>query len=80
MEALVILIPPFIALLLGAWALLSPRSVDLEAERARLEQHIARLEESLSRARTANWDDQMITNLLAKLAAARREQNALQAT
>ena len=77
MEALVILIPPFIALLIGAWAVFAPRSVDPVAERARLDQHIARLEESLHRARTANWDEQMISNLLTKLEAARREQRAL---
>ena len=79
MEALVILIPPLIALFIGAWAVFAPRQVDPVAERARLEQHIARLEESLHRARAANWDEQMITNLLDKLAAARREQSILQA-
>ena len=79
MEVLVIFIPPIIALLIGAWAVLSPRPLDPVAERARLDQHIARLEKSLARARTDNWDEQMITNLLDKLAAARREQSALQA-
>ena len=79
MEALVILIPPLIALLIGAWAVFAPRRVDPVAERARLVAHIARLEESLNRARAANWDEQMITNLLDKLATARREQSALQA-
>ena len=77
MEALVILIPPLIALLIGAWAVFAPRRVDPVAERARLEEHIARLEDSLGRARSENWDEQMITNLLDKLAAARREQSAL---
>jgi hypothetical protein len=78
MEVLVIFIPPLIALLIGAWAVFAPRRLDPVAERARLEQHIARLEESLHRARTANWDELMISNLLEKLAAARREQAALQ--
>jgi hypothetical protein len=77
MEALVILIPPLIALLIGAWAVFAPRRVDPVAELARLEAHIARLEDILGRARTENWDEQMITNLLDKLAAARREQSAL---
>ena len=79
MEVLVIFIPPLIALLIGAWAVFAPRQMDPVAERARLEEHIARLEESLNRARAANWDEQMITNLLDKLTAARREQNALRA-
>ena len=47
MEALVILIPPLIALLIGAWAVFAPRRVDPVAELARLEAHIARLEDSL---------------------------------
>jgi hypothetical protein len=79
MEAVVIIIPVLIALILGAWAVLSPQRVDPVAERARLEEHIARLEESLARARAANWDEQMIANLVEKLAAARREQSALRA-
>jgi hypothetical protein len=79
MEAFVIIIPPIIALLIGAWAMFSPRQVDPVAERTRLHEHIARLEESLNRARADRWDEQMISNLLDKLAAARREQNALQA-
>ena len=77
MEALVLIIPPIIALLIGAWAVFAPRAIDPVAERARLVEHIARLEESLARARAGNWDEQMITNLLDKLAEARREQNAL---
>ena len=36
MEALVILIPPLIALLIGAWAVFAPRRVDPVAELARL--------------------------------------------
>jgi hypothetical protein len=76
-EALVLIIPPIIALLIGAWAVFAPRAIDPVAERARLVEHIARLEESLARARAGNWDEQMITNLLDKLAEARREQNAL---
>ena len=79
MEALVLIIPPIIALLIGAWAVFAPRQLDPVAERARLDLHIARLENSLARARTDNWDEQMITNLLDKLAEARREQSALQA-
>ena len=79
MEALVILIPPLIALFIGAWAVFAPRPLDPVVERTRLDQHIARLEESLARARADNWDEQMITNLLDKLAAARREQSTLQA-
>lgn len=78
MEALVLIIPPIVALLIGAWAILAPRPLDPVAERTRLDQHVARLEESLARARTDNWDEQMISNLLDKLADARREQNALQ--
>ncbi len=79
MEAVVIIIPPIIALLIGAWAVFAPRALDPVAEQARLDQHIARLEESLARARADNWDELMITNLLDKLAAARREQSTLQA-
>ena len=79
MEALVIIIPPIIALLIGAWAVFAPRAIDPVAERARLDEHIARLEESLARARAGNWDEQMITNLLDKLAEAHREQRALRA-
>ena len=78
MEAVVIIIPPIIALLIGAWAVFAPRQVDPLAEQARLDQHIARLEDSLARASADNWDEQMITNLLDKLADARREQRALQ--
>ena len=77
MEVLVIFIPPIIALLIGAWAVFAPRQLDPVAERARLDEHIARLEETLARARAGNWDEQMITNLLDKLAEARREKNGL---
>jgi hypothetical protein len=79
MEAFVLIIPVIVALFLGAWAILAPRALDPVAERARVDQHIARLEESLARARQDNWDEQMVENLLAKLADARREQSALQA-
>jgi len=79
MEVLVILIPPFIALLLGAWAILSPRPADPVAERAQMDQHIAWLEDRLAHARAGNWDEQMMANLHAQMAAARRKQSALQA-
>lgn len=79
MEAFVLIIPVIVALFLGAWAILAPRTLDPVAERARVDQHIAWLEQSLVRARQDNWDELMIANLLDKLADARREQSALQA-
>jgi len=79
MEAFVIIIPPIIALLIGAWAILSPRPVDFVTERAQIDQHIAWLEDRLAHARAGNWDEQMMANLHAQMADARRKQSALQA-
>ena len=79
MEVFVIIIPPFIALLLGAWALLSPKPVDVVAERKQLDEHIAWLNERLAHARARNWDEQMLANLDAQMAEARRKQAALAA-
>ena len=76
-EIFVIIIPPFIALLLGAWALLSPPPVDSVAERKQLDEHIAWLDERLAHARARNWDEQMMANLQAQMAEARRRQQAL---
>jgi hypothetical protein len=79
MEAFVLIIPPIIALLIGAWAVLAPRPVDPVAERARADQHIAWLEDRLVHARAGNWDEQMMANLLDQLATAQRKQSALRA-
>lgn len=79
MEVFVIIIPPFIALIIGAVAVLAPRPKDPVAERARLAEHIAWLEHRLAHARARNWDEQMMHNLHTQLAAARREQHALPA-
>ena len=77
MEVFVIIIPPFIALLIGAWAMLAPRPVDVVAERKQLDEHIAWLNERLAHARARNWDEQMIANLNDQMAEARRKQVAL---
>jgi hypothetical protein len=79
MEAFVLIIPPIIALLIGAWAVLAPRPVDPVAERARADQHIAWLEERLAHARAGNWDEQMMANLHTQIASARRVQSTLRA-
>jgi hypothetical protein len=76
-EVFVIIIPPFIALLIGAWALLAPRPIDLKAEQKQLDEHIAWLNERLVHARAANWDEQMLANLDAQMVEARRKQRAL---
>ena len=76
-EVFVILIPPFIALLIGAWAVLSPKPVDAAVEHKQLNEHIAWLEERLVHARARNWDEQMMANLHAQMAEARRKQQAL---
>jgi hypothetical protein len=80
MEAVVILIVPLVALLVGAIAFFQSRPVDMAAERSRLDQHIAWLEERLTHARRNNWDEQMMANLTAQLENARREQSVLSAT
>jgi hypothetical protein len=77
MEVFVILIPPVIALLIGAWALLAPKPVDVVAEQKQLDAHIAWLNERLAHARARNWDEQMMANLDAQMAEARRKQAAL---
>ncbi len=77
MEVFVILVPPFIALLIGAWAMLSPRQIDVAAEQKQLDEHIAWLQERLAHARARNWDEQMMANLHAQLAEAHRKQQAL---
>jgi hypothetical protein len=77
MEAVVIIIPPIIALLIGAWAVLSPRQIDVVAEQKQLNEHIAWLEERLVHARERNWDEQMMANLHAQMTEARRKQRAL---
>jgi len=77
MEVFVILIPIFVALLLGAWAVLAPKPVDVVAETRQVHEHIAWLEERLVHARERNWDEQMMANLHLQLANARRKQQAL---
>ena len=79
MEALVILIVPLVALFIGAVAFFQPRPSDPAAERARVDQHIAWLEERLDHARARNWDEQMMANLHAQLAAAHHERRSLSA-
>ena len=79
MEAVVIIIPPIIALLIGAWAVLAPRQVDVVAEQKQLDEHIAWLKERLAHAQERNWDEQMMANLHAQLAEAHRKQQALAA-
>src|SRR6478735_7703698 len=61
-EVFVIIIPLFVALLLGAWAVLQPTPVDVVADRVRVDQHIAWLEERLAHARARNWDAQTMAN------------------
>lgn len=77
MEAVVIIIVPLIALLIGAMAVLAPRPVDVVAERARLDQHIDWLEERLRHAREKHWDDQMVGQITTQLEAARRQRAML---
>ena len=77
MEVFVIIIPPFIALLIGAWALLALRPIDVVAEQKQLDEHIAWLKERLIHARASNWDEQMMANLETQMAEARRKQRAL---
>lgn len=79
MEALVILIVPLVALFVGAVAFFQPRRSDPAAERARVDQHIAWLEERLAHARAKDWDEQMLENIHVQLEAARREQRVLAA-
>jgi len=79
MEAVVIIIPPIIALLIGAWAVLAPRPIDVVAEQKQLSDHIIWLEERLAHARARNWDEQMMSNLHAQMNEARRKQRALAA-
>jgi hypothetical protein len=78
-EIFVIVIPPFIALLIGAMAVFAPRPKDPVAEKVRVDERIAWLESRLAHARAGNWDEQMMHNLHTQLAEARREQRALQA-
>jgi hypothetical protein len=77
MEAVVILIVPLVALLVGAVAFFQPRPSDPMAERVRLDEHIAWLEDRLAHAIDKRWDNQMMENLHAQLAAARRDRHAL---
>jgi len=77
MEAFVLIIPPIVALLIGAWAVLAPKQIDLVAEQKQVDEHIAWLEERLVHARAGNWDEQMMANLHAQMADARRKQAAL---
>jgi len=76
-EIFVIIIPPFIAALIGLMAVFAPRPKDPVAERARVDERIAWLEERLTHARAGNWDEQMMANLQAQLETARSEQRAL---
>ncbi|HEX2860923.1 MAG TPA: hypothetical protein VHN79_04755 [Lacunisphaera sp.] len=77
MEALVILLVPLVALLIWTVAFFQNQPLDVVTERARVDQHIAWLEERLEHARRKNWDEDMVGRLLAQLAEARREQRAL---
>ena len=72
-----IIIPPFIALLIGAWALLAPRPLDVAAEQQQLDEHIAWLNERLAHARARSWDEQMMENLRTQMAEAHRKRQAL---
>lgn len=74
MEAVVILIVPLIALAVWAAAYFQPRRPDPAAENAQRAEHIAWLEDRLAHARRHNWDEQMMANLHAQLAEARRQQ------
>jgi hypothetical protein len=78
-EIFVIIIPPFIALLLGAWAVLAPKPMSVPAEQAQLAEHIIWLEQRLAHARAGNWDEQMMANLHAQLASALRRRELLAA-
>jgi len=77
MEVFAIIIPALVALLIGAWAALSPRPIDVVAEQKQLDEHLAWLEARLIHARERNWDEQMMANLHAQMAEARRRQQAL---
>ena len=77
MEALVIIIPPIIALLIGGWAVLAPRQIDVVAEQKQLDEHITWLEQRLAHARAGNWDEQMMANLHTQMADAQRRRQAL---
>jgi len=79
MEAVVIIVVPLIAMLIAGWAIVAPRPVDIRADRAQMDQHIAWLEERLTYARQKNWDEQMTANLLAQLDDAQGKRRALQA-
>lgn len=79
MEIFAIIVPIFVAFLIGALAVLAPRPVDPQAERARLDQRIAWLEARLAHAREKNWGDDMVGQLAAQLEAARRDHRALAA-
>ena len=77
MEIVVIILPPIIALIIGAVAYFAPRVKDPVAEQKRLDERIAWLENRLVHARAGNWDEQMMHNLHTQLAAARSEQQSL---
>ena len=79
MEIFVIIIPPFIALIIGAVAIFAPRPKDPVAEKKRIDERIAWLESRLAHAQAGNWDEQMMHNLHTQMEAVRREQSALQA-
>ena len=76
-EIFVIIIPPFIALIIGAIAVFAPRPKDPMVERVRISERIAWLEERLTHARAGNWDEQMMENLNLQMEAARKEQREL---
>ena len=76
-EIFVIIIPPFIALIIGAIAVFAPRPKDPVVERVRINERIAWLEERLTHARAGNWDEQMMENLNLQMEAARKEQREL---
>lgn len=78
MEAVVILIVPIVALFVGAAAVLQPRRLDPAAERVRIAERVAWLEERMRHAQAGNWDEQMMERLTDELADARHQQRALQ--
>ncbi|HWA24851.1 MAG TPA: hypothetical protein VG734_04180 [Lacunisphaera sp.] len=79
MEAVVIIIVPLIAMLIAGWAIVAPRPIDLKADQAQMDQHIAWLEERLAYARQKNWDEQMMANLHTQLEEAHIKRRALRA-
>jgi len=76
-EVFVIIIPPIVALLIGAWAVLAPRPLDPKVARAQLEDHITWLEQRMAHGRAGNWDEQMMANLQAQLDEAHRQRSRL---